>query len=145
MSSSPEYAPEYTRRERARIAGALVFACVVIYGLSEYWFRPALSEFAATAHCRSVLGMRGSSLLFYGFFVGFPLLLCIITFATLGRRGIAVLRSGQEPPPGQKVFRPTPIRRGKPARRIGLFNVFAALPFLAIAFWGYFQANEILS
>ena len=145
MKSEPTHAEEYTRKERIRIGASIALPGVGLLVASQLWLFPAIKEFASTAHCRTVWGISGTSILFYGSFVGLPLFVAVITSVTLGWRGVKVLRHHQVPPPGEKVFRPTPIRRGKAAQLIGLLHLFAATPFLCIGFWGYLQARDILN
>jgi hypothetical protein len=91
------------------------------------------------------LGISGVAVLLYGLFVGLPLGLALIIGLTLGRYGFRVLRDGQLPPVGEKVFRPTRIERGRKAKLVGIGQVMAPLMLVAIAVWGAPQAQQILS
>lgn len=147
MSSQPdlpEFAEPYTKEDAIRIVviGTLAGAAVVILGKS--WLFPSLKEFATTAPCRAVWGIDGMTVLWYGLFVGLPLLAALLTLATLGWRGYKIFRDGQFPPLKEKVARPTRIRRGRKARLIGYLHLCACLPLLALSVWGYFQAEELL-
>jgi hypothetical protein len=139
-----EYAPEYSHAERVRFfvlgsaAGALVFV------VCQFWFFPLLREFSASAHCRSVLGISGIAVLFYGVFVGVPLHAALLLGALAGRRGFKVLREGRHPPSGEKVFRPTPVIRGTKAKMFGYLQLFAAAPLFGLAVWGGFQAQGLV-
>ena len=140
---STEYAPEYSTAYRVRfIALGIVFgACVV--AVSQLWLFPALKAFAETAHCRDVFGIPGSSVLAYGMFVGLPLFIAVSIAFTIGLRGVRILLSGQVPPPGERVFKKTPIRRAQRAKLVGILHLLpCALP-IAIAIFGYPQAAEL--
>lgn len=142
MSTSAEYAPEYSTAHRVRFItlGIISGACVV--AVSQLWLFPALKAFAETAHCRHVLGIPGSSVLAYGMFVGLPLFIAVLITFTIGLRGVRILTSGQVPPPGERVLKKTPIRRAKRAKLVGILHLsFAVLP-IAIAIFGYPQAAE---
>lgn len=143
LKSAPEFAEEYTRRERVRfiVLGGLAGALVVAVG--KLWFFPWLHAFSRSAHCQSILGVNGALILLHGLFVGVPLFGAIVVGCTVGRRGFKILRQGQVPPAGEKVFRPTRIVRGARAKALGLVHVGAALPLLALAAWGFFQPGQI--
>lgn len=144
MHAGPTHAEQYTRNERIRIASFVAAPMVCVVVAMELWGFPAFKAFASTAHCRTVWGVSGTVVLFNGVFVGIPLFSAAMTFATFGRRGLKILRHGQAPLPGEKVFRPTPIRRGKVARRIGILHLLAAIPLLCISLWGYLQTRHFV-
>lgn len=138
-----EFAPEYTKTERVRFVVLSLGAGALLILLCQLWFFPWLREFAASAHCRLVFGLKGTSVLFYGAFVGVPLHAALLLGALVGRRGYRVLREGRVPPSGEKVFRPTRVRRGRKAKLSGYIQVFSAVPLLALAVWGGFQAQAL--
>ena len=144
MNRVPEYAVEYTKCERVRfvLVGATLGALIV--AASQVWLFPWLKDFAATAHCRTVLGLPGQSALFYGIFVGLPLLAATVLAATVGRRGLKIVRQGQVPPAGEKVLRPTIIRRGEQARLIGYAHLLVVLAAVVLALWGFVQAGKLI-
>jgi hypothetical protein len=139
----PEFAEEYSFRERVRLCAVGLVVGGVFVLLWKLWLLPAFAAFAASAHCRSVFGMAGTTVLWYGLFVGFPLFLALVLACTEGRRGVKILRDGQSPPMGVKVLRPTRIKRGAAARRVGYLRLLAFTPFVAIAIWGSFQAESL--
>jgi hypothetical protein len=143
MHNDPEFAEEYTSAERARFVavGVAVGAAIVVAG--KLWFFPWLGQFVASAPCRSVLGISGLAVLFYGLFVGLPLSSAILVSATVGRRGYKILKGNRVPPVGEKVFRTTRIERGAKATVFGYAHVLACTPLIALAIWGYFQAGEL--
>lgn len=142
-SELPEFAEEYSFRERIRLCAAGLVIGGVFVLLWKLWLLPAFAAFAASAHCRSVFGMAATAVLWYGLFVGFPLFLALVFICVEGRRGVRILHDGQSPPMGVKVLRPTRIKRGAAARRVGYLRLLAFTPFVVIAFGGFFQAQSL--
>lgn len=140
MSETTEYAPEHSTAYRVGFVLLGTAAGAFLALLSEFWLFPALSAFALTAHCRQVFGLPATSVLAYGLLVGIPLSGALVIAFGMGWRGIKILASGQIPPPGEKVFRKTPIRRGRRAQWMGLLHLLACTPLLALAIWGIPQA-----
>ncbi len=143
MNDPPEFAEEYSFAERVRlicvgvaIGGAWVLAW-------KLWLLPWFDAFVESAPCRSVFGISGLTVLWHGLFVGLPLVLACFFACMEGRRGLKILREGQSPPIGDKVLRPTRIKRGAAARRSGYFHLFAFTPLLVVAIWGSFQAASL--
>lgn len=87
--------------------------------------------------------MDGRFVVWYGLFIGIPLSAALIVAGTTGYRGYKVLRDGQAPPKGEKVFKPTRIVRGVKAKMIGYLQLFSFVPLLAFAIWGGFQAHAM--
>lgn len=141
--STTEFAPEYTTAERIRFAVLGIVAGAVLVAGCQLWFFPWLREFAASAQCRSVFGVKGTAVLFYGVFVGIPLQAAVVLAAVAGRRGYMILREGRVPPSGEKVFRRTRIQRGARAKLSGYMQLFSAAPLLALAVWGSSQAGSL--
>lgn len=139
----PEFAETYSRGERIRYAGAGLALGALGLAVWKQWLLPWIAGFADTAPCRTVLGVPGTTALWFGLFVALPLCLAIACAITLGRTGLAVRREGLYPPRGVKVFRPTRIRRGEAARWIGYLHLLACAPLLATAVWGYGQATAL--
>lgn len=139
-TDSAEYADEYTAAERMRIVVVGLVAGGAIVAAGKLWLFPWIRAFSASANCQSVLGVPGTTVLGHGLFVGLPLLAGLVILATLGRRGLRILREGRVPPSREKVFRPTRIKRGSRARAIGTLQVLAATPMLALSIWGTSEA-----
>ncbi len=143
-SEIPEFAEMYNRRERIRyVATGLALFCMAFL-LWTLWLLPAFTAFAATAHCRSVFGIAGTTLLWYGIFVAGPTFLALVFACMQGPLSLRILRDGRSPPIGAKVFRSTRIKRGAAARRDAYIKLLVIIPYLAISIWGFFQA-ELLS
>jgi hypothetical protein len=143
MDGPPEFAEQYSTTERIRFVVVGAASGALLAGAGTYWLFPWLREVSASAQCRTLFGNNGATLLLYGLFVGVPLVAALVIACTFGRRGFRILRDGQLPPLREKSFRPTRIRRGSSARRIGHLHVMAFMPFIAIALWGCFQATAL--
>jgi hypothetical protein len=59
-----EYAPEYSRKEKLRVIGAMSLGGLFLMAICRTWFFPFLKAFSATAECREVLGYSGVTALF---------------------------------------------------------------------------------
>lgn len=145
LMSTTEFAPEYTTAERTRFIALDIVLVSLLFVPCQLWFFPWLREFSASAHCRYVFGIKGTSVLFFGLFVGLPLHAAMIVMALIGRRGYKVLRDGQVPPKGEKVFRPTAIHRGVRAKFSGWAQFLSSAPLLALAVWGGPQAQALIA
>lgn len=144
MTEQPEYAEEYSTRERIRIIAVGAIGAAVLVGISQTWFFPWLREFSASAQCRTVFNLNGLEVLYYGLFVGLPLLVALTVGLSFGRRGHRILKEGRVPPSGEKVFRPTRIEWGAKAKLVGLTHLVAVVPPLALALWGTSQSALML-
>lgn len=142
--TQPEFAEQYTKAESIRIVVLGTIAGAAVIFLGKAWLFPAISEFARTAHCRTLFGFDGVAVLWYSLFVGLPLHAAVLLLATVGWRGYKTIRDGQFPPQREKVTRPTRIRRGLAARRIGYLHLIACVPLFALAVWGYYQAEKAI-
>ena len=69
----------------------------------------------------------------------------VVVGLTMSRRGYKILRDGQMPAVGEKVFRPTRIKRGASARLAGYAYLLAFTPFVVLALWGHGQAAALSS
>lgn len=138
----PELAPERTRREKI----GLVLLGIALGGLA-LWFKqdllvPWLQRIAAAPQAIGPFGLPGATLLAYGLFVGLPLLACLPSLL-LCWRGYRILSSGRTPPPGERVFRRTPVRRGRRATVAGWLHFLPTLALLLLAAWGAMQAGHL--
>jgi hypothetical protein len=110
-----EYAPEYSTQEKLIKLGLHALWLIPLYLVMKFSVFPVLSE-PSTWLCQTWLGYPSATLM--------PVLLCIFS-ALLLIMGVLpvlwhwrkVLKLGQHPLPGQKVFKPTPVIKGPRARR----------------------------
>ena len=140
----PEYADEYTFAERVRYLAFGIIAATCVMLVTKWWFLPWLKIFSESAHCRTVLGLPGLTVLFYGVFVGMPLFFFLICSATFMPQARRILRSNQYPPPGQKTLRRTRVFRGARARWHAYAMMACCVVFLVFAAWGFPQAKAFL-
>jgi hypothetical protein len=139
-ASEPDDAPERSLREK------LAFLLLgLLAGLAAVWFKravlmPWVAGLAAAPPSHRVWGLPASVVLSHGLFVGLPLLASVLSLGLVWRGG-RILRTGQVPPPGERVFRRTPIRRGAWARWVGYAHLVPTLLLLGLALWGWGQAE----
>ncbi len=143
MNTEAEFAEEHTRAARIRfvVIGILMGALVIIS--SKAWLFPWLREFIKSAPCRTVFGIEGLTVLWYGMFAGLPLFALVLFGVPVAWRGYKILSDGQFPPAKEKVYRPTKIQRGAKAKLFGYLHLSAFLAPLALTIWGSFQAAEL--
>ncbi|WP_147269688.1 hypothetical protein [Rhodanobacter denitrificans] len=143
MDKSPEFAEQYSRAERIRIALLGTTAGGLLVAFEKLWLSPWLREFSTSAQCRTVFGVSGTTVLWQGLFVGLPFLAGLVVAFAFGRRGFKILRDGQVPPLREKSLRLIRVRRGSGAKIIGYLHLVAFVPFLALGLWGYAQAEGL--
>src|SRR5690554_1558512 len=143
MEREPEYAELYSFRERLRLVlMGVALAGVVMLWWSQ-WALPRWEAFVEQAPCTELWGLSGVAVVYYSLFVGMPLLFALVAAILLGRRGYRILRDRQVPYRGEKVFRPTRIRRGRRAVLIGWAHLLAPALFVALAIWGAPKAQAL--
>lgn len=140
----PEFAPEYSTRERWRLVGLYSLLMLAVYGASKLWLLPRLAWFAANSQCQYVFGVSGTAVLFYGLFVGLPLGAAVLYAAFTVGISVRTIRSLQYPPPGQKVLRRTRVRKGRPAIALALAPLWVVASLCGLAAWGATQAARQL-
>lgn len=139
-----EYAPMYSKSERLRLVTFHFCWLIPAFIIYQYYFLPKFREFMAHAECIEIASTKGMEIIFFGLFVGFPLLTAVIIFIVQGLRAIRAFKAGQYPPPNEKVFQQTAYKYGVKAK------LFAAAPFVLIFFlvgfsiWGGYQANILV-
>ena len=112
--------------------------------ITVYWLLPEFSDYADRAHCYDYGFINGLEIVFYGLFVGIPLLAAVVLLALEGRRAVKVLRLGQNPLPGEKVLKKVRYRYGWVAK-IQPVVIFAMIAFcLGFSVWGVFAATALL-
>lgn len=136
-----EYAPMYSKSERKIILIKGFSFLVPAYVFMEYWFFPKMTEYASEANCHIYGAFTGVHVVFYGTFVGIPLL-SFFMLSPLLINTIKVLKVGQYPLPGEKVMQLTKYRYGILARLQASLGAILVCSFLVIAIWGVGAANK---
>lgn len=140
----PEYALQYTFKERLRHLAVLLSIGTGLYLVYEWWFLPKLRAFSGHAVCETLFGVSGLSVLFYGLFVFMPLAFALVTAVVYLPTAVRSIKARRHPPPGKKVYYPTKIKTGRRAVASSLAPLVIALVFIGIAVWGYGQASHTL-
>ena len=138
-----EYAPEYTKKERLRMVAVHSAWGIPFILVTEYWFFPWLTDYADHAHCYHYGSFTGSELLLYSVFIGFPVVTGLLILAMEGKRSLQVLRVGQSPLPGEKVFIPTKYTYGVRAKMRPFMMICVVVSLLILSFMGVFSVEEI--
>ncbi len=137
------YAPLYSKRERIRLVLKLAAIFLPLYLLGQYWLFPAIEQYSTYANCYQYGKVNGVEVVMYGVFVGLPLSCALLVALLFGRRGLRIIRAGQDPLPGEKVLRKTRYRYGKMAWLTPMFTVLFTLYFIGLGVWGASQAEQI--
>lgn len=140
-----EFAPEYSKREKIVLVAKLLAVIIPLALLSQYWFFPALNEYAENAHCHQYGPVNGLDIVFYGTFIGLPLSLALVIFILEGRRSIKVLKIGQHPLPGEKVLKPTRYTYGWKAKIGPVLILVVIASLVGFSVWGTFAAQHMIS
>lgn len=129
----PEFAPEYSSSERWRLIGLCFSLMLAGYGVWKLWLLPRLLWFADNSQCQTVFGISGTTVLFYGLFVGIPIAgAVLIAIFTLGV-SVRAIRTRRYPPLGHKVFHRTKVRKGWPAVALALVPPLFVIYFCGLA------------
>lgn len=143
MQQESEYAPQYSTRERRRRA-LIGIACIAVFWVIwTYWGLPRLQLFTQTAHCRTVFGLPGFTVLMHGLFVGLPLVIAASLGWVVMPHAVKCIRSRRYPAPGRKVTRKTKIQTGRRAVLSAVMEIAMIGSFVIISVWGGFQASEL--
>lgn len=116
----PEFAPQYSPKERRRRLVLHGVLCVLMFGALYWWALPHYRSFSADAACASVFGIPGSTVLIYGAFVGAPLAAAVLIVMLTARASMETILTRRYPPPGRKVFRRVKVKRGWQAVALAL-------------------------
>ncbi len=138
-----EFAPLYSTRERIRMVLKMLAVAAPVYLLAQFWFFPWLQNYANFANCYHYGDITGTHLLMYGIFVFIPLSLALLIWLFEGRRCLRVIRAGQNPLPGEKVFRKTRVKYGRAAMTQPIMLLLMIAMIIGISIWGGFQAEKI--
>lgn len=140
-----EFAPEYSKKERVTLLLKHMAWAVPLFVVTKYLFFPWLEVYSENAHCYSYGSITGIEVLFYGLFVGLPLLSAILLFLLEGPNCIKIIRLGQSPLPGQKVFKPTKYTYGFRAKLKPFFLFLTMAFFVGLSIKGVYSANQTIN
>lgn len=141
--SGPEFAEQYSPSERRRLLALLVCGGLLLVVACEWYFFPWLRWFASTSHCHQVMGVSGTTALWYGVFVGLPLHAAILAGVFLVPSALKSIRTRRFPPPGAKVLARTQVIVGWRAACRGYAVCASVVAILGMAVWGFFQAHDL--
>ena len=140
-----DYAPEYTTKERISIIlKVLAWAGPLVLTL-QFWFFPWLKQYSANAHCYQYGNFTGLHIIFYGLFIGLPLLMACMLLILEGKRSINIIKLGQSPLPGEKVLRPTKYIYGTQAKLKAYLFFAIMILVLGLSVQGYFWAQPLIT
>lgn len=141
------FAPQYSQRERLMIVLKHSLWFVPLFIITKFWFfdwlKAMLDDPSRCDHL--YVDMTKVDAFFYSLFVGLPILMAIVIFLTEGRRAIKIIRLGQSPLPGEKVFKATPYRYGAKAKLRPFILLALIIGLVVFACWGVVQANILLT
>ena len=137
-----EFAPLMGLTQRVRRVGVGLAVAVALPAAFQFALLPLLNRLAQATPCAAWAGVPGAWWVSGLIFIGLPLGLGGLVVPLVLRRGLRILRDGQVPPRGERVWRATRIRRGAWARFVGLVHGLAPVPFLALAMWGMLQVAD---
>lgn len=137
------YAPEYTHKQKITYIAKQMLWCIPLYLATQFWFFDWLSEYSANAHCYTYGSITGVHLIMYGLFAGIPLSLAVIVAALEGSRALRILKAGQNPLPGEMVFRKTKYKYGPKALIQPIALSMSIICLFIFSVWGSFQAYDI--
>lgn len=140
-----EFAPEYSKKERVILLFKHMAWAVPLFAITKYVFFPWFEAYAENAHCYRYGDITGTQVVFYGLFVGLPLLSAILLFLLEGSNSIKIIRLGQSPLPGEKVFKPTKYRYGFRAKLKPFFLFLCIAFFVCLSIKGLYSANQIIN
>ena len=140
-----DYAPEYTKIERLRIIAKHLAWAIPTVAIFKLWFFPWFSEYADNAHCYDYGYFSGTQLALYSVYVGIPIVAALLVFAIEGIRSLRVMRLGQSPLPGEKVFSPTKYKFGFRARVRPAIVLLMLLGMLSLGVYGISFVEKIVT
>ena len=140
LSSTQDFAPERTAREKLAFVLAAVLLALAAILLQKRLLIPWIQDLASTRE-PSYFGLPGKVVLSYFLFVGLPASAALLSSA-IAWRGYKILKSKQVPPPGERAFRKVAIRRGAVAVAAGYAHLVPTLLLVCLAFWGLSQAEH---
>ena len=139
----PEFAPEYSSLQKRRRVLLLLLLGGVMAASIQFIVNPALQAWVTRAPCSEVFGFPGINVLWWFVFVGIAALSGFLVMLFAWPIAFRVMRSGQYPPPGMRVYGPTRIQHGRRAATRAVVMFLAPLLFFTIAVWGSFRVNDL--
>lgn len=139
-----EYAPEYTTKERVIFLAKHLAWAIPLVAATQFWFFPWFEEYAENAHCYDYGSFTGTHVVFYFVFVAIPIGSALTIFAIEGARSIKVLKLGQSPLPGEKVFSRTKYKYDLKATLAPCALLLTLVFLVGLGIRGIFWANEII-
>ena len=139
-----EFAPEYTKKEKIVLMLKHAAWAIPLFATTKYIFFPWFEVYSENAHCYIYGNITGIEVVLYGLFVGLPALSAALLFLLEGRNCINILRCGQSPLPGKKVFNPTKYVYGFRAKLKPLFLFIVMAFFIGLSVKGVYSANQII-
>jgi hypothetical protein len=140
--SPPEYAPQYSRREKIRKLATFAALLLALALAWQFCFLPWFNDFAAHSDCRSLFGIPGHIVVLHLLFTVLPLSLCIPAVAILLPQAWRALRSRQYPPPGRKTLCRTRISRGAGAIAISTIILALLLTEITLVAYSHLEAHR---
>ena len=140
-----EFAPEYSKKERVILLLKHMAWAIPLFAITKYHFLPWFEVYAENAHCYRYGNITGTDLVFYGLFVGLPLLFAIALFLLEGTNSIKIIRLGQSPLPGTKVFKPTKYTYGFRAKLKPFFLIISMVFSVGLAIKGVYSASQTIN
>lgn len=140
-----EFASEYSKKERVILLLKHMAWAIPLFAITKYHFLPWFEVYAENAHCYRYGNITGTDLVFYGLFVGLPLLFATALFFLEGTNSIKIIRLGQSPLPGKKVFRPTKYTYGFRAKLKPFFLIISMVFFVGLAIKGVYSASQTIN
>ena len=139
-----DYAPEYTKKERLKIVLMHLACTIPVILIAKLWFLPWFNEYADNAHCYDYDYFTGTQVVLYSIFIGIPISFALLIFAIEGTRSLRVIRLGQNPLPGEKVFRPTKYSYGFRARVKPVAVLLLIAGMTGVGVKGIFTVDKVL-
>ncbi len=138
-----EFAEEYSKKEKMERVILYTLLAIFVVIIHQKWILPYINWYVKIAHCHTFLGYSGVTVLWYSLFVGLPVFFSILVGCYSAPIGIKGLMSGQFPPKGVKVYKPTKIVRGRTSKIKSLAHLVSPLIFITIGIWGSFQIDNL--
>lgn len=138
-----EFAPEYSKKERFVIIIKHLIWVVPLMLATQYLFFPWFERFVPNSHCYKYGWVTGTDIVFYGLFVGLPLLFALLLLLMEGSRVVKIIQLGQSPLPGEKVFKATKYTYGYRAKIKPFILFLVVMFFLGLSIKGVFSAKQV--